>query len=470
MSKPNVGMVGLAVMGSNLARNIESRGIPVAVYNRSYEVTEKFLQEQSGKSFVGSKTMEDFVNSMQSPRQIFIMVKAGGGTDAVVDALIPLVSKGDVIIDGGNAYYPDTIRREQKCKQAGVGFLGLGVSGGEEGALNGPSLMPGGPKESWQIVAPLLEKIAAKVDGQPCTAYIGPDGSGHFVKMVHNGIEYGDMQMIGEAYHMLRDVIGCKPPELNEIFEQWNNGVLSSFLIEITAKIFKRKDSDGNSYLVDKVLDKAGQKGTGKWTAQVALDLGVAIPALSAAVDARILSSIKEERLKASSKLEGPKPSDYTGDRKNFIGIVHDALYCSKIMSYAQGMALLAAASKEWNWNLQLGEIASLWRGGCIIRARFLEEIRRAYKDNPELANLMLDPAMTSELAKRIGNLRKAVALAAEVGIPVLAFSASLAYYDSYRLSNLPQNLTQAQRDFFGAHTYERVDKPGTYHTEWEAN
>jgi 6-phosphogluconate dehydrogenase len=469
MSKPKVGMVGLAVMGSNLARNIESRGVPVAVYNRSYDVTEKFLQEQSGKQFTGSKTLEEFVSSMESPRQIFIMVKAGAGTDAVIDGLIPLVAKGDIIIDGGNAYFPDTIRREKKCKEAGVGFLGVGVSGGEEGALHGPSLMPGGPKESWKIVAPMLEKIAAKVGGEPCTNYIGPDGAGHFVKMVHNGIEYGDMQLIAEAYHLLREVIGCKPPELKEIFTEWNKGVLLSFLIEITAKVFSKKDSDGAAYLVDKILDKAGQKGTGKWTAQVALDLGVAIPALSAAVDARILSSIKDERVKASGILSGPKLQDYQGDRKEFINIVHDALYCSKVMSYAQGMALLAAASKEWNWNLQLGEIASLWRGGCIIRASFLEEIRRAFKTDPNLPNLMLDPNIKTELDKRLGNLRKAVKIAADAGIPVLAFSMSLSYYDSYRLAHLPQNLTQAQRDFFGAHTYERVDKPGVYHTEWES-
>ena len=468
MKKPQVGMVGLAVMGSNLARNIESRGIPVAVFNRSYDATEKFMQANAGKNFVTGKTLEEFVNAMESPRQIIILVKAGAPTDAVVDGLIPLLNKGDIIIDGGNAYYPDTIRREKKCKDAGLGFIGLGVSGGEEGALNGPSLMPGGPKESWQIVAPLFEKIAAKVDGQACTSYVGPDGSGHFVKMVHNGIEYGDMQLIAEAYNLLRDVVGCKPPELADIFEKWNEGVLSSFLIEITSKVFKKKDADGANYLVDKILDKAGQKGTGKWTAQVALDLGVGIPALSAAVDARILSSIKEERVKASSILPGPKPSDYTGDRAQFVQIVHDALYCSKIMSYAQGMALLAAASKEWNWDLKLNELAALWKGGCIIRAKFLDHIRKAYQDNPQLANLMLDPVMKGELANRIDNLRKAVVIASERGIPVLAFASSLSYYDSYRTGSLPQNLTQAQRDFFGAHTYERVDKPGTFHTEWE--
>lgn len=468
MKKPQVGMVGLAVMGSNLARNIESRGIPTAVYNRSYDVTEKFLQQNQGKQFTSGKTLAEFVEAMESPRQIFIMVKAGSGTDAVIDGLIPLLKKGDIIIDGGNAYYPDTIRREKRCKDAGIGFIGLGVSGGEEGALHGPSLMPGGPKESWLILAPLLEKIAAKVDGKACTSYIGPDGSGHFVKMVHNGIEYGDMQLIAEAYNMLRDVIGCKPPELASIFDKWNEGVLQSFLVEITSKVFKKRDSDGTTYLIDKVLDKAGQKGTGKWTAQVALDLGVGIPALSAAVDARILSSIKDERLKASTELSGPKPQDYTGDRAQFIEIVHDALYCSKIMSYAQGMALLGAASKEWNWDLKLHEIASLWKGGCIIRAKFLDQIRRAFEENKNLANLMLDSAMKQELNNRIPNLRKAVILAAEYGIPVLAFSSSLAYYDSYRTASLPQNLTQGQRDFFGAHTYERIDKPGVYHTEWD--
>ncbi|MCO6431610.1 MAG: NADP-dependent phosphogluconate dehydrogenase [Deltaproteobacteria bacterium] len=468
MGKPKVGVVGLAVMGSNLARNIESRGIPVAVFNRSYDVTEKFLEQNKGKNFVTGKTVEEFVSAMESPRQILIMVKAGGPTDAVIDSLLPLLQKGDILIDGGNAYYPDTIRREKKCKEAGIGFIGLGVSGGEEGALNGPSLMPGGPKESWQIVAPLLEKIAARVDGQACTAYIGPDGSGHFVKMVHNGIEYGDMQLIAEAYHLLRDVTGCKPPELADIFERWNQGALSSFLIEITSKVFRRKDDDGSSYLVDKVLDKAGQKGTGKWTAQVALDLGVAIPTLSMAVDARILSSIKEERVKASKELPGPKLQDFTGDRTQFVDQVHDALYCSKIMAYAQGMALLAAASREWNWDLKLNEIAALWKGGCIIRAKFLDQIRRAYQENPALANLMLDKVMRDELSKRIDNLRAVVKIASERGIPAIAFNASLAYYDSYRSEQLPQNLTQGQRDFFGAHTYERVDRAGVFHTEWE--
>lgn len=466
MAKPHVGMIGLAVMGSNLARNIESRGFPIAVYNRSYDVTDAFVKAHKG-NFVPGKTMEDFVSSMEAPRQIFIMIKAGAAVDAVIDSLIPLLSKGDIIIDGGNAYFRDTIRREKRCKDAGLNFMGIGISGGEEGALKGPSLMPGGPRDAWKIVAPLLDKIAANVDG-PCTAYVGPDGSGHFVKTVHNGIEYGDMQLIAEAYDLLRNTINAKPEELSKIFDTWNKGVLSSYLIEITSKVFTKKDPEGSGFLVDKILDKAGQKGTGVWTAQVALDLGVAIPTLSAAVDARIMSSIKDERVAATSQFPAPPVNDYTGDRNQFIAAVHDALYCSKVMAYAQGMALLAAASREWKWDLKLHELAALWKGGCIIRAKFLDEIRRAYKDNPNLSNLILDPTMKRELVNRIDKLRSVVNLAGERGIPVLAFGASLAYYDSYRTTDLPQNLTQAQRDFFGAHTYERKDKKGTFHTEWE--
>ena len=469
MSKPHVGIVGLAVMGSNLIQNIESRGFPCAVYNRSYEVTEKFMALVKGRQFTPGKTMEDFVKSMESPRQIFIMVKAGEPTDAVIDGLIPLVSKGDIIIDGGNAYYKDTLRREKKCKDKGINFLGVGISGGEEGALKGPSLMPGGPKDAWKIVEPLLEKIAAKVDGKACTSYIGPDGSGHYVKMVHNGIEYGDMQLIAEAYNVLREIPQCKPDELSTIFAKWNEGVLLSFLIEITAKIFTKKDPDGSGYLVDKVLDKAGQKGTGKWTAQEALDLGVPIPTMAAAVDARSLSSLKDERVAAAKEIVGPQRTDFKGDRAAFIQCVHDALYCSKIMSYAQGMAMLAAASKSYNWDLKLNEIASLWKGGCIIRARFLDSIRKAFETNTGLKNLLLDPTMKQEVARSVPGLRKVVAAAAEQGIPVPAFASSLAYFDSYRTASLPQNLTQAQRDFFGAHTYERTDKPGVVHTEWEA-
>lgn len=472
MSQPNVGMIGLAVMGSNLARNIESRGFPVAVYNRTGEVTKEFMTKfgtKDGKpaGFVASYTLQDFVKSMKAPRQIFIMVKAGAGTDAVIDQLAPLLDKGDIVIDGGNAYFKDTVRRENKLQEMGLNFLGIGISGGEEGALKGPSLMPGGPRDAWKIVAPLLEKIAAQADG-PCTNYVGPDGAGHFVKMVHNGIEYGDMQLIAEAYDILRTVVGCKPEELATIFGTWNKGVLSSYLIEITAKIFAKKDPEGAGYLVDKILDKAGQKGTGMWTAQVALDLGISIPTISAAVDARTLSSMKDERVKACKEFKGPAVEDFTGNREEFIAAVHDALYASKIMSYAQGMALIAAASKQWNWDLKLHEIAALWKGGCIIRAKFLDEIRRAFASNPAPSNLLLDSFMKAEVTRCVPNLRKVVGVAVSRGAPVLGFAASLGYFDSFRTAALPQNLTQAQRDFFGAHTYERTDKSGAYHTEWE--
>ena len=472
MSQPSVGMIGLAVMGSNLARNIESRGFPVAVYNRTGEVTKEFMAKfgtRDGKpaGFVASYTMEEFVKSMKAPRQIFIMVKAGAGTDAVIDQLAPLLDKGDIVIDGGNAYFKDTIRREHKLQDMGLNFLGIGISGGEEGALKGPSLMPGGPRDAWKIVAPLLEKIAAQADGA-CTNYVGPDGAGHFVKMVHNGIEYGDMQLIAEAYDILRNVVGCQPEELASIFSKWNGGVLSSYLIEITAKIFAKKDPEGAGALVDKILDKAGQKGTGTWTAQVALDLGISIPTISSAVDARTLSSMKDERVKASKEFKGPSVEDFTGNREEFITAVHDALYASKIMSYAQGMNLIAAASKQWNWDLKLHEIAAMWKGGCIIRAKFLDEIRRAFASTPAPSNLLLDSFMKAEVTRCVPNLRKVVGTAVSRGVPVLGFAASLGYFDSFRTASLPQNLTQAQRDFFGAHTYERTDKAGSFHTEWE--
>lgn len=472
MTKPHVGMVGLAVMGSNLARNIESRGFPIAVFNRSSEVTKEFMKKfatRDGKpaGFVASYSMEEFVKSMAAPRQIFIMIKAGPPVDAIIDQIAPFLDKGDIIIDGGNAFFKDTIRREHKLKDMGLNFLGIGISGGEEGALKGPSLMPGGPRDAWKIVAPLLEKIAAQADG-PCTNYVGPDGAGHFVKMVHNGIEYGDMQLIAEAYDVLRNVAGCKPEELQTIFERWNQGLLSSYLIEITAKIFAKKDSEGSGFLVDKILDKAGQKGTGTWTAQVALDLGIAIPTISAAVDARILSSMKDDRLVSAKEFQGPAVEDFVGNREEFIQSVHDALYASKIMSYAQGMALIAAASDEWKWDLKLNEIAAMWKGGCIIRAKFLDEIRRAFSSQPAPRNLILDSFMKKEVTRCLPSLRKVVGVAVARGVPVLGFGASLSYFDSLRTVDLPQNLTQAQRDFFGAHTYERKDKSGSFHTEWE--
>jgi 6-phosphogluconate dehydrogenase len=411
--------------------------------------------------------MEEFVKSMAAPRQIFIMIKAGPPVDAIIEQIAPLLDKGDIIIDGGNAFFKDTIRREHKLKEMGLNFLGIGISGGEEGALKGPSLMPGGPRDAWKIVAPLLERIAAQVDG-PCTNYVGPDGAGHFVKMVHNGIEYGDMQLIAEAYDVLRNVVGCKPEELQRIFEKWNQGPLSSYLIEITAKIFAKKDAETAGFLVDKILDKAGQKGTGTWTAQVALDLGIAIPTISAAVDARILSSMKSDRIVASQEFEGPAVEDCTGSRDDFIQAVHDALYASKIMSYAQGMALIGAASDEWKWDLKLNEIAAMWKGGCIIRAKFLDEIRRAFTSTPVPRNLILDSFMKREVTRCLPNLRKVVGVAIARGVPVLGFGGSLSYFDSLRTEDLPQNLTQAQRDFFGAHTYERKDRSGSFHTEWE--
>ncbi len=467
MTKPSVGVIGLKVMGSNLARNIESRGYSVAVFNRDGNTTDNFIKAFPGKQFVPSKNLLDFVQSMQTPRQIIMMIQAGAPVDSVMEALLPLVKKGDVLIDGGNSYFKDTQRREKRCRELGVHFLGVGISGGEEGALKGPSIMPGGPRDAWKIVAPLLDQIAAQADG-PCTRYIGPDGAGHFVKMVHNGIEYGDMQLIAEAYQILKDGLGAGSEELAGIFQNWNQGPLSSFLIEITEKVFRRKDDDGQGYLVDKILDKAGQKGTGKWTAMEALDLGISIPTLAAAVDARTLSSMKDERVNASKTFSCPQKEALSCGKEDFIAAVHGALHCSKIMAYAQGMSLLSAASKQYNWDLKLGEIAAIWKGGCIIRARFLDEIRKAYEKDPKLVNLILEPSMMAALKSNILHLRKIIQFASCNGIPVPAFSASLSYFDSYRSVDLPQNLTQAQRDFFGAHTYERKDKPGVFHSQWE--
>jgi len=466
MQKSQVGMIGLAVMGANLARNLERNGFSCAVYNRSYEVTEKFIKANEGKAFLPAKTLEEFVQSIEAPRKIFMMIQAGTATDAVIRLLIPLLDKGDILIDGGNAYFKDTVAREALCTEAGINFLGVGISGGEEGALNGASIMPGGPRTAWEKVAPILEKIAAWADA-PCTSYIGPGGAGHFVKMVHNGIEYGDMQLIAEAYDLLKRKGGYTPPELGELFGEWNEGVLQSYLIEITSKIFKRSDDQGEGYLVDKIVDRAGQKGTGKWTTQTALDLGIAIPTISSSVDARALSALKPERLAAAEHFERPEVA-LVADKDAFARDVHDALYCAKIMSYAQGMALLEAGSREWNWDLKLGEIAALWKGGCIIRARFLDEIRKAYVENPSLANLILAPSMKQQVFSRIGALRRIVATAVEAGIPVPSFSSSLSYFDSYTTASLPQNLTQAQRDFFGAHTFMRTDREGAFHAQWE--
>ncbi|ASV69464.1 NADP-dependent phosphogluconate dehydrogenase [Cytobacillus sp. FSL W7-1323] len=468
MSKQQIGVIGLAVMGKNLALNIESRGFSVAVFNRSYEKTEAFLQnEAKGKNFTGAKTIEDFVQSLETPRKILLMVKAGAATDATIESLKPYLEKGDILIDGGNTYFEDTIRRNQELAEEGYHFIGTGVSGGEEGALKGPSIMPGGKKEAFDLVQPIFEAISAKVNGDPCCTYIGPNGAGHYVKMVHNGIEYGDMQLISEAYFILKHVLGLEANELHETFAEWNKGELDSYLIEITADIFTKVDDETGKPLVDVILDKAGQKGTGKWTSQNALDLGVPLPIITESVFARFISAMKEERVHASKILAGPKEDTYSGDRAELIEAVRQALYMSKIVSYAQGFAQMRAMSDEKNWDLKYGDIAMIFRGGCIIRAQFLQKIKDAYDREPALANLLLDPYFKGIVESYQSSLRKVLSIAIEQGIPVPAFSSAIAYYDSYRTATLPANLLQAQRDYFGAHTYQRVDKEGTYHTNW---
>jgi 6-phosphogluconate dehydrogenase len=462
------GVIGLAVMGENLALNVESRGFPVSVYNRSREKTDEFMATRAvGKNFVATYTLEEFVASLERPRRILIMVKAGAPVDAVIDQLKPLLDEGDVLIDGGNSLFTDTQRRAADLESARFTFIGMGVSGGEEGALLGPSLMPGGTEVAYRHMEPILTQIAAQVDDGPCVTYIGPGGAGHYVKMVHNGIEYGDMQLIAEAYDMLKSVLGLSAAELHEVFSEWNTtDELNSYLIEITADVFKVNDPETGSPLVDVILDAAGQKGTGRWTVDTSLELGVPIPTITAAVTARIMSSYKPERVAASKELMGPAVN-FTGDKKAFINKVRDALYCSKMCSYAQGMALLSKASATYGFNLNLGECARIWKGGCIIRAGFLNKIKHAFDENPGLANLLLAPEFKQSILDRQAAWREVIALAATSGIPVPAFSASLDYFDSYRRDRLPQNLTQAQRDYFGAHTYERVDKSGSYHTDW---
>ena len=468
-SRPNIAMVGLGVMGSNLALNIESRGFACAVYNRHKQVTEEFKSRYPGRRFVCAFSPEELVESVSAPRQIFLMIKAGEPVDEMIGQLMPFLGKSDVLIDGGNSFFKDTERRVKLCHDAGIQFLGVGISGGAEGALHGPSIMPGGPREGWKVVSPLLSKIAAQVDGKPCTAYIGPGGSGHFVKMVHNGIEYGDMQLIAETYDILRRLLGLEADAMADVFQKWNESALSSYLIEITAKILRRKNDSGEGFLVDRILDKAEQKGTGRWTKEAALELGVPIPTLAAAVDARMISFLKAQREAAALRFATPESPVRDIASKELIEAVRDALYCAKIMAYAQGLALLSQASEAWRWNLKLDEISAIWKGGCIIRARFLEEIRRAYKSEEKPGNLMLDPLMSQYLVQSIKQLRRVVGLAVENGVPVPAFSASLAYFDAYRCTSLPQNLTQAQRDFFGAHTYERTDRLGTFHTDWDS-
>ena len=470
MALQNFGLIGLAVMGENLALNVERNGFSIAVYNRTPTKTEAFMADRAkGKNVKPTFSLEEFVGSLERPRKLLVMVKAGNPVDATIDQLKPLLEPGDMIIDGGNSLYEDTDRRVADLEGMGLRFIGMGVSGGEEGALNGPSMMPGGTQEAYQEIEPIVTKIAAQVDDGPCVTYIGPKGAGHYVKMVHNGIEYGDMQLIAEAYDLLKNVAGLSNDRLQEVFAEWNaTDELNSFLIDITANIFKKKDDMGDGFLVDKILDAAGQKGTGRWTVVSSLELGVPIPTIGAAVTARIMSSYKAERIAASQQLSGPS-GKFDGDVDAFINKVRDALYCSKMCSYAQGMALMGKASDEFGYNLNLGEIARIWKGGCIIKAGFLGKIKHAYDENPNLANLLLAPEFKQTILDRQGAWREVLSMANTLGVPVPAFSASLDYFDSYRRAILPQNLTQAQRDYFGAHTYERLDKTRGefFHAEW---
>ncbi len=466
----DIGLIGLAVMGENLALNIASRGYSIAVFNRTTSVTDAFTGGRGKQpNVVGCHTLPDLVAALKPPRKVMMMVKAGPAVDDLIKTLIPLLSKGDVIIDGGNTHYADSERRTREVEAAGLLYVGTGVSGGEEGALKGPSLMPGGSNAAWPLVRPIFQAIAAKVGPKgdiPCCDWVGPRGAGHYVKMVHNGIEYGDMQLICEAYWLLKQGAGLSNDQLAAVFAEWNKGDLDSYLIEITRDIFTVKDPDTGDFMVDRILDKAGAKGTGKWMSQLALDLGVPSTLVTEAVYARSLSALKEARVRASKVLKGPDLT--THDRPaDFVEQVRQALYASKIASYAQGYVQLAAAAKEHEWPLDYGAIAMMWRGGCIIRAQFLERISDAYKAQPDLENLMLAPYFADALAKAQQSWRHVIATAATIGVPVPAFMTALAYYDGYRHAALPANLLQAQRDYFGAHTYERIDKPGTFHTEW---
>ena len=458
--------MGLAVMGQNLVLNIESRGYSVAVFNRTVSTMEKFVAGKcGGKKIIGAKTMQELAESLSKPRTVILMVKAGAGVDSMIDQLKPHFEPGDTIIDGGNSFFKDTERRNEQLTKEGLNYIGAGVSGGEEGALKGPSIMPGGQKEAYDRVAPIFEAIAAKTDDGPCVTYIGPRGAGHFVKMVHNGIEYGDMELICETYNILQHGLGYDAKKLAQVFKKWNQGVLSSYLIEITGEVLDYTDPDTNKALVDVILDKAGQKGTGMWTSQSALSLGVPIPTIDAAVGARNLSAFKDQRVAASKVLKGPKPT-VTGNEK-LIDTIHDALYVAKITSYAQGMALLKAASDEFKYDLTLADMARIWKGGCIIRAELLDKISKAFKADPQLTNLLMYPEFTEVVNAGQDKLREVVCLAKQMGLPIPAFNAALDYFDGYRSARVPANLIQGLRDYFGAHTYERVDKPGSFHVEW---
>ncbi|WP_282802412.1 NADP-dependent phosphogluconate dehydrogenase [Secundilactobacillus kimchicus] len=468
----NIGVVGMAVMGKNLALNIESRGFTVGIYNRSSAKTEQVMKDHAEKKLVPSYTIEDFVNSLETPRRILLMVKAGAPTDAVIEELLPLLDRGDVLIDGGNTNFHDTMARNAKLDESGINFIGMGVSGGELGALQGPSLMPGGQKEAYDLVEPILTQIAAKApqDGKPCVTYIGPNGAGHYVKMVHNGIEYGDEELIDESYNIMRNVLGISVDEMADIFKDWNDGELDSYLIEITADILTRKDDLGDDKtkpIVDMILDRGNNKGTGKWSSEDALNVQVPQSVITEAVYARYISMMKNERVAASKVLSGPKVDLSFDDKPAMVEKIRQALFFSKIMSYAQGFEQLRFASEANNWDLKYGELAQIWRAGCIIRARFLQNITDAYDKKPDLTNLLLDDYFKDIATRYQEATREVVALAVKAGVPVPSFSAAITYYDSYRSEVLPANLLQSQRDYFGAHTYERVDREGNFHYPW---
>ncbi|HMP75179.1 MAG TPA: decarboxylating NADP(+)-dependent phosphogluconate dehydrogenase [Kiritimatiellia bacterium] len=466
----DIAVIGLAVMGENLILNMANHGFTVAAFNRTTSKVDEFLAGRAqGKSIVGAHSLQELVAKLKRPRRVMMMVKAGAAVDALIEQLVPLLEPGDILIDGGNSHYPDTERRVKAAEARGLLYIGTGVSGGEEGALLGPSIMPGGSKAAWPHVKPIFQAIAAKTDkGEPCCDWVGDGGAGHFVKMVHNGIEYGDMQMICEIYHLMKAGLGLTNPEMHEVFAEWNRGELDSYLIEITRDILAHQADDG-AFTVDTILDAAGQKGTGKWTVTAALDAGQPLTLIGEAVFARCLSSLKDERTAAAAILPGPAPAPLKGDRAAWIKALQRALYASKIVSYAQGYQLMRAVSKEFNWNLNYGGIALMWRGGCIIRSAFLGDIKKAFKRNPELVNLLLDPFFTRAARRAQTGWRKVVAAAVKIGVPMPAISSALAYYDGYRCERLPANLLQAQRDYFGAHTYERVDKPRGefFHTNW---
>jgi len=470
MSTYDIGLIGLAVMGENLVLNMESHGFSVAVFNRTTSKVDRFINGRAkGKNIKGTYSIEELIKSLKRPRKVMIMVKAGKPVDDNIEQIMPFLEKGDIIIDGGNSYFPDTIRRTKYVEEKSFLYIGTGVSGGEEGALRGPSIMPGGSKEAWPYVKPIFQSIAAKVaDGTPCCEWVGSDGAGHFVKMVHNGIEYGDMQMIAESYAIMNGALALSPDQMQPIFTEWNRGELDSYLIQITADIMGKKDNETGKPMLDIILDTAGQKGTGRWTSQEALNLGVPAPTVVQAVMARAISFIKEERIAASKILHGPKVK-FKGNREEFVEMVRQALYASKICSYAQGFQIMRTAAKDYKWDLNYGNIALMWREGCIIRAQFLGKIKQAFDKTPDLPNLLMDDYFRNAIEKSQIAWRKVIATAVELGIPVPAFSSALAYYDSYRSERLPANLLQAQRDYFGAHTYERVDKPRGefFHTNW---